>query len=1605
MSAHPARGTAAWRWVAAALVLLATALIVVRDVLPDPVRLLPWPARLAEHTVPGLDRLDHFDQQMVVATVARNARLILADPFSLRDADGPCFPMPRAWTLGEHMLGLGLLAAPAWALGAEPILAFNTALVLALWIAGLAMLALIGHFTGSVVAALIAALAFLLVPDRLADPTHPFVHGDLWAPLVLLFLHRCVVRARLREALGLAAVSVLTLGESLYPVLATLLLGGVYALFLLPQRRRGIAGTFALLALAALPVVATAGWLYGPYLETAASWPILSRRASLLLDPATLRPGAEGFPGPIVLTLALVALGDRLRGPRPCGDGTDPRLAWVVGGLLCLWCALRTLVVPGTGWALPSPLVALAPFVPGLAAVRGLANLRQGFDLALATLAGFGTLALLEFFQGRTRHLVAAGTALALLACALSSTLARPIWGRTLRLRAWDARPPDAEIALWRALPEGPIVDLPLPVHEPRAQRLDVAEHLLLAAWARNPLAGCYNSFSSPVVEQVETLANELPAAPAAQALRALGFRSVALRRDLVAATPGVDLAARWSDAAVRAGGLTSLGQAGRVETWALGPAPAQTSEVATLAAPGAPGSNGRKRLLPGSSRRIPIEFMVDAKETWSRLFVHPALAGRAAPPGTGALPSAGRDTARGDLARPLAPQAVRLVWRAPDGRIVLAEETRALLPLAVAPGGRLRTWLDARVPFADGPHDVDLLTHDGSRPLGRAFVDILPYEKAFGPTGTLVLLDATFIADEILSRGAPPLPRSGASLPLVQTPAGTAKLAQEPGPLELHWITGKGELAGSVPLSDPPQFEAGPEQVVVRALPPPLAAGVYLVALVEKARPSVMLAGAGVTLAAPPGPGSPPPVAATGSPSPPTRALAPASPPPLDLLVAAGDGRIALPPESELAIRGAHGEARAVLATTAGSEIRLPSLEMPAGAWLDTGFAASSMVFLSELPGLAEPLEVEIAFVPDDAGDETLLLRRRIDLRGQESDRRWWDERLDLSALAGRRGRIVLRSRNLGAPAPEHPVALLWSATRLRLAETRPSAPNLLLVTIDCLRADHVGSYGYERDTTPVIDALARDGIRFAAAHANAPMTLPSIPQLFTSRLLPGPRDPTLTEPIARQGIASAAIVNNAWIPLWLASDLHGKPPRTFDRLLSGTLDARQITDAALRWLDAHERDRFALYLHYLDAHTPYAPPREWIDAFAEADYTGPVQVPFGDVEGADTGRYDARDRRRIVDLYDAAIRSIDAQLARLLDWLRVHQRFEETLIVITADHGEEFWEHGRFFHGQSLFEELLHVPLVVRLPGSDPALRNRVVERPVQTLDLAPSILDWLDLPSPAGFEGRPLAQVLANPALPADPWVATATQAQYPARFASRVGDLKLIESLDSATREVFDLSTDPTEKRAQPPDQSATAGPAAAAVLEQARAPLRERGVQARWVAAKPGRVALTLRSRPHSGSFVTLDRHPGAYPLHLSLSPDGATLSARAETGPDSPAGFRFDRTIDPSGKSPRDLVEVALEEAMTEPLVVELGDGASQLAAAPAPPRTATAGTIEVDLRDPRLETTQAPSCPAPLKGIKLCLWRGRGDTPLARPGIHDPEVRRRLEALGYVTN
>lgn len=701
--------------------------------------------------------------------------------------------------------------------------------------------------------------------------------------------------------------------------------------------------------------------------------------------------------------------------------------------------------------------------------------------------------------------------------------------------------------------------------------------------------------------------------------------------------------------------------------------------------------------------------------------------------------------------------------------------------------------------------------------------------------------------------------------------------------------------------------------------------------------------------------------------------------------LVAADEN---LPAGVGVAFLGAHRQTRTSVQMPLPGSVSYP-VTIPSDAHLSLGFTLSVSAFMVETPELAEPARFLVRFI-DDEGTRTTLMERNVDARNVESDRRWFDERIDLSSLAGETGTLEFTVENLGDAEKARQASIFWSAPRVVTARADDDV-NLLFITIDCLRADHLGSHGYERDVSPTLDRMARSGVRFANAFANAPMTLPSIPQIFTSRVFPTRDEDILTNPIARAGISNAAYVNNAWIPLWLSQGQHAQPPGTFDRLVSGDRDAKAITNEALDWLSRHPTERFALYLHYLDAHTPYRPPRKYVERYAPNGYRGPVGDSFDDEEGADAGKYDEADREKIVALYDAAIRYIDDQLARLFLSLENSGRLDDTLVVISADHGEEFWDHGRFFHGQSLYDELLHVPLIVRLPGGRHA--GSVIERPVRSIDIAPSILEWLRLPRPDGFTGALLSKAIAAPDEEGEPLFATATQAQFPTRYAIRTREQKLIENLDSGTREIYAVRSDPKESK-----NVATATTESAARLEKrletARKVLRERGYQVRIVGPEGTTVPIEIRleGHPRSGTFLTLDRREEGSRPQITVSPDGMKLEARADVDATG-AGLRFDRLPDPRNLGRKDLIRLTIE-VDGEPIArdaIALGpDGRA--------PRTDM-----IDLRNRSLETATEPPCEAPTEGARICVWRYPGEKFLAIPEIKDPAVREKLRALGYL--
>ncbi len=312
--------------------------------------------------------------------------------------------------------------------------------------------------------------------------------------------------------------------------------------------------------------------------------------------------------------------------------------------------------------------------------------------------------------------------------------------------------------------------------------------------------------------------------------------------------------------------------------------------------------------------------------------------------------------------------------------------------------------------------------------------------------------------------------------------------------------------------------------------------------------------------------------------------------------------------------------------------------------------------------------------------------------------------------------------------------LALAASLTAASCLWTAAPPRNVLLVTIDTLRADRVGAFGSQRGLTPTLDALAKDGVRFANAYSVVPLTAPSHASMLTGRhpvvnglrnngtqVLPD-AEVLVSELLKARGFATAAIVsalvlssdfglNQGW-DLYYEEDILGS--RRGHGLWYDQRPADKTVDRALAWLRAEKDRPFLLWVHLFDPHGPYDPPSPYKEAHADVPYDG--EVAFA-----------------------------DAQIGRLLDALREMGQYERTLVIAAADHGEGLGDHEETYHGIFLYDSTMRVPLIVRPPGGG---GGRVVEDLASTLDVAPTILDALGIPLPE--EAGPVQGVSLVPAL---------------------------------------------------------------------------------------------------------------------------------------------------------------------------------------------------------------------------------------------------------------
>jgi arylsulfatase A-like enzyme len=537
-------------------------------------------------------------------------------------------------------------------------------------------------------------------------------------------------------------------------------------------------------------------------------------------------------------------------------------------------------------------------------------------------------------------------------------------------------------------------------------------------------------------------------------------------------------------------------------------------------------------------------------------------------------------------------------------------------------------------------------------------------------------------------------------------------------------------------------------------------------------------------------------------------------------------------------------------------------------------------------LPGGAE--RIDVAFAPDGGGESVALGRFDFDPKHVEADRGWLHARVDLASVAGRSGTLVFsattakesaskesESAAVSAATPRFD-AVVVATPRVEPAHEAPKGWNVLLMASDTLRADRLSAYGYGRPTSPNLERLAKSGIRFAQTRSQAPWTLPSFSSIMSS--LPpsehgagrGGRDEwtplepgvtTLAGVLARVGYETVGITANHLISPDYGLDQGFESyavPAALEwqkiGLESVSLDAPLVVD----FLEGHTNSPFLLFWHMMDPHLPYTTPPEIRALFTDPKYDGrfagpdPI-VPFQVLDPRPGRRWFTQegppkpppltdaDKQFVSDYYDAEIGEIDRAIGTVLDTLERTGMADRTIVVMTADHGEGLGEHGHYHHGYTLFEDQIHIPWIVRVPGGGAGV---VRDEPVASIDVAPTLLGLLGLAAPESFRG--VNRLAAQPPDPA----ANPVFVEYPsydssAQKAVMLGSFKYLHDPWFHTEALYDVANDPLERtdvRAAHPD-----------LVSKGRALLDE----FRWTRMQRGRFHVLVHA-PRGGGKLRLE---------------------------------------------------------------------------------------------------------------------------------------------------
>ncbi len=378
---------------------------------------------------------------------------------------------------------------------------------------------------------------------------------------------------------------------------------------------------------------------------------------------------------------------------------------------------------------------------------------------------------------------------------------------------------------------------------------------------------------------------------------------------------------------------------------------------------------------------------------------------------------------------------------------------------------------------------------------------------------------------------------------------------------------------------------------------------------------------------------------------------------------------------------------------------------------------------------------EVTFTITIEDPKEEKKrqVFRTSLNPEQKDRDKQWFSHEVDLREYTKRTITITFRTTSVSVDTNNCYAA--WVNPVLIEKENALPKLNVILISIDTLRADHLGCYGYTRDTSPHLDALSKESVLFKQVVAQAPYTVSSHMSMLTS-LYPSfhkvnlirestmnPKIETLAERLYNNGYRTWAIVGGGQ----MSSDYGlSEGFESYTEFTSPHRDVWRKTQETIGFIEKEKDNNFFIFFHSYKPHAPYNPIPPY-DTIFSPDYSGPISGSIEQIEAINSGQLEAtpEDIQHLIALYDGDIREMDDQIVELFDYLKKEGLDKRTLIVFTSDHGEEFGEHGKVgVHSHTVYDELLLVPLILHLPEILP--KGAVYDTQVQSVDILPTILD---------------------------------------------------------------------------------------------------------------------------------------------------------------------------------------------------------------------------------------------------------------------------------------